>query len=136
MPVRAFCVSGRNYGGEPCGGQDHLAVTARNSRIHGWVPRVMQGRPPSAAGHAIIFRKISPLRRRNGSGNGRCRSYLESIQLFSECCDLIGQLFRRRLLGNQLVLNDLQLVDRLLLSYPQPFAVSRISFETCSTVGA
>jgi hypothetical protein len=63
---------------------------------------------------------VLTLRRRNGSGNGRCRSYLESIQLFSERCDLFGQLYRRRLLGDELVLNDLELVDGLLLRRLEP----------------
>jgi hypothetical protein len=45
---------------------------------------------------------------------------LEGVQLLGERCDLLGELFRHRLLGGELILNDLQLVDGLLLSYFKP----------------
>ena len=45
---------------------------------------------------------------------------LEGVQLFSKHRDLLGKLFSFGLLSHQLVLNDLQLVDGLLLSYLKP----------------
>jgi hypothetical protein len=64
------------------------------------------------------------LRRWKGRGNGRRRDIgnrlLEGVQLFSKHRNLLGKLFSFGLLSHQLVLNDLQLVDGLLLSYPKP----------------
>ena len=59
-----------------------------------------------------------------GRGNGRRRDIgnrlLEGVQLLSKRRDLLGKLFRLGLLSYELILNDLQLVDGLLLSYLKP----------------
>ena len=57
-------------------------------------------------------------------GNGRRRDIgnrlLEGIEFLGKRRDLCGKLFSLGLLSDELVLNDLQLVDGLLLSYLKP----------------
>jgi hypothetical protein len=44
--------------------------------------------------------------------------------------DLLGQLSGFFLLGDELVLNNLELIDSLLLGCLRPFVISRNSFES------
>jgi hypothetical protein len=57
-------------------------------------------------------------------GNGRRRDIgnrlLEGIEFLGKRRDLCGKLFSLGLLSDELVLNDLQLVDGLVLSYLKP----------------
>jgi hypothetical protein len=45
---------------------------------------------------------------------------LQGFKSLGQRRHLLGKLFGLRLLRDQLILNDLQLVDGLLLSYPKP----------------
>jgi hypothetical protein len=45
---------------------------------------------------------------------------LNGVKSLGQRRDLLGKLSRLRLLGDELILHDLQLVDGLLLSYPKP----------------
>jgi hypothetical protein len=45
---------------------------------------------------------------------------LEGVKSLGQRRHLLGKLFGLRLLCDELILNDLQLVDGLLLSYPKP----------------
>jgi hypothetical protein len=64
-------------------------------------------------------------------GNGRRRDIgnrlLEGVQFFSKHRDLLGKLLSFGLLRHQLVLNDLQLVDGLLLSYLKPVCTENLN---------
>ena len=71
-----------------------------------------------------LFLRRQSFRLCNRRCNGRRRDIgnrpLEGVQLLSQRRDLLGKLFRLGLLSDELVLNDLQLVDCLLLSYLKP----------------
>ena len=68
-------------------------------------------------------------RRCNGQRRDIGNRLLEGVQLLSKRRDLLGKLFRLGLLGCELVLNDLQLVDGLLLSYLKP--LRRLEKHVC-----
>ena len=84
---------------------------SRGTRTSG-LPRVVQGlsrsRLPTGCG------RVSRGRGQVGDG------LLQSVKSLGQRRDLLGKLFGFRLLRDELILNDLQLVDGLLLSYPKP----------------
>ena len=96
--------------GEPCGGSDRPVLKPAKSGLTSGLPRVVQGlsrsRLPTGCG----------ARGRGKGGDG----LLQGVKSLGQRRQLLGKLFGLRLLRDELILNDLQLVDGLLLSYPKP----------------